>query len=241
MAPVKWVLTREIAAADREARQLAERGVDVLVVPCITFEEHPWPTWKEQPGSTVVLITSKRAAQAWLESGDRADVVAAMAPSTSEFLLQHGARVDVTARGGVIALAESIGQTWRKLGRPAWHFRYPTSDAGLERNEQTDAISVLATMGPVERHVVYQTRAVAGLAPRLEATMPHDEWGICFASPSAVDAFLDACPKRAGPSHVVCFGRSTAEQWDERHPPEWRDALLTASVVDTVVSLEERP
>jgi uroporphyrinogen-III synthase len=239
---VHWLLTRELSDAKREQALLRTRGVDASVVPCIAFVERPWPRWRGEPGRSVTLLTSRRAAGRYVaQQESRTSMVAALAPSTTALLSEHGVQVDVAARGGVIVLAEAIAQAWRALGRPRWHFRYPTSDAGLEREEQAQAVAVLSELGPVERQVVYETRAADGLPESLSEVLLA-QWAACFSSPSAVDAFLGAVPSGAAPpAHAVCFGRSTAQRWNARRPPAWREAVLTPSVVDTVVSLEEQP
>lgn len=238
---VKWLITRETAAALGECTSLKARGVDALVVPCLTFVPRPWPTWRAQAGEAVLVLTSQRAAQAALESGQRWRLIAATAPATAAFLTSHQLGVDIAAHGGVIGLAEAVAQAWGARGKPQWHFCYPTSDAGLDRDEQLRAIELLATIGPVERAVVYETHPVAGLAGAL-APLLGSAWAACFSSPSAVEAFLDARPPQTqAPAHAVCFGRSTAIRWNALHPAGWSDAVLTHSFVETVVSLEECP
>jgi uroporphyrinogen-III synthase len=238
---VKWLITRESAAAQRECTSLKARGVDALAVPCLTFVPRPWPTWDAQAGEAVLVLTSQRAAQAAIESGQPWRFIAATAPATAAFLTSHHLGVDIAAEGGVIGLAQAVAKVWSARGKPQWHFCYPTSDAGLDRDEQLRAVELLATIGPVERAVVYETHPVAGLTGAL-APLLGGAWAACFSSPSAVEAFLDARPPQAqAPAHVVCFGRSTATSWNARHPPGWSDALLTHSIVETVVSLEECP
>jgi hypothetical protein len=100
---------------------------------------------------------------------------------------------------------------------------------------------VLGHVGPVQRVAVYRTRVPPGLA----ATLHHlvrAPWSATFSSPSAVGAFMASAPADAVPPvHVLCLGRSTHLAWEARRRPGWSEALVTSSLLDTVVSLEEHP
>jgi uroporphyrinogen-III synthase len=236
---VKWILTREAADSADDCALLTARGVEVRAIPCVAFEDLPWPAWERDGRTPVMFLTSRRSARRYAEQVDPACLVAALSPATAEYLAQRAVKVDFTARGGVVPLAALLSFAWNSQGQPAWSIRYPTSSVGMDSAEQTEAMELLSKLGPVYRRPVYQTRAPEGLGPALrEAT--GSSWSVTFASPSAVSTFLAALPGGpVAPEHIVCFGRSTQRAWNLHRPVHWREAVFTSNVVDTVVSLEE--
>lgn len=229
--PTTWLITREAddARVDREA--FDERALPVIEVPCVETTWRRWP-WREAGGLT--LFTSRRAVSAWERAGaPPLGEVAAIAPSTSRALEALGVTPAVTAEGGVVALAEAIVAWWASRGRPALTVRYPTSGAGLQAPEQQQALTVLGTLGPVEREVVYDVRAPANLVPALEAATCFD-WAVTFSSPSAVSHFFAAHRGERAPRHAICVGRSTARAWNSLRPPSWPDAVISTELRSTL-------
>lgn len=217
---MRWVLTREL----EDGRALAEE-LGLEVVPCIERVELDWPAW---PPSPLVFVTSavvaKRLLRLTAPPGTR---IAALAPATSA-LLRHAV---VTAEGGAVALAEAV-KAWATKdpgALPALNIFYPTSDKGLAQPEQAEAVRILETVGTVHRHVVYETRAPAGLREALGARRGA---GFVFFSPSAVQNFM-AAGGEAG--RVLCVGGSTARAW----PRPDEVLLATPETVRTV--LKENP
>jgi uroporphyrinogen-III synthase len=238
---VTWLITREADDARADCGALAERGVEAQPLPCVEFEGLEWPRWVQRPGTPLTVLSSKQAAQRYLAQPDRAGLVAAMAPVTAGLLATHGTSCTVVATGGAVALAQAVWATWTLLGQPAWHLRWPTSDVGLGTREQGEALALLSRVGPVERAAVYRTRPPEGLAEALHRSLRRP-WSATFSSPSAVEAFVAGAPEDAvAPGNVICLGRSTARAWEAQRRPGWCDALLTTSLLDTVVSLEESP
>lgn len=236
-----WILTREEESALRDCAEVRARGVEAQVLPCIEFVDRAWPRWSPAPGTPVVFLTSRRAAQRYLEHLDAGELVAAVVPATKAVLDERGVPVEVGARGGAVPLAEALVAAWEAQGCPAWHVRYPTSDVALTAKEQALAMTVLARVGPVQREVVYETRTPAALASSLRARQG-EAWSGCFHSPSAVRAFLSEAPSAmTRPTHVVCFGRSTQAEWNQHRRTSWPEAVLSSSIVETIVSLEESP
>jgi uroporphyrinogen-III synthase len=241
---VTWIFTREAADSADACATLAARGLAVRSVPCVEFGDLPWPTWRGEGRRPVMFLTSKRSARrfaecAWPSSATEPGLVAALGPVTTDFLAQRRVRVDLTAHGGVVPLAAQVRTTWESFGRPAWAIRYPTSTLGLDAPEQHEALELLSQVGPVQREAVYETRAPAGLAQALRA-MTHSAWSVTFSSPSAVTAFLrNLSPDALPPGHVVCLGGSTQRAWNQHKPLQWREAVITSNVVDTIVALEE--
>jgi uroporphyrinogen-III synthase len=236
-----WLITREAEDARRECQALHAKGVHAISTPCIDCVTLPWPEWAQHPGRAVVFLTSRRSAQQFLDAGPRGELVAAVAPSTTGLLDAEHCAVDLSATGGALALANALHAWWQKLGQPKWHVRYPTSDRGATASgEQSAAIDVLSRVGPVDRRVVYQTRVPEGLARTLGAHAV-EQWSISLASPSAVEAFFTHAPAQAvAPRHVVVFGHSTEAAWNSQKPASWPTATLTTTVVETIVSLEEK-
>jgi uroporphyrinogen-III synthase len=186
-----------------------------------------------------MFLTSRRAAQAWLDAKPRGELVVAVAPSTTELLDESQCAVDLSAPGGTVALATALVAWWKKLGQPRWHVRYPTSDRGASSTEQAAAADLLVRVGPVDRRVVYETRTPENLTATLAAQVVAP-WAVSFASPSAVDAFLaNVAPGAPAPTHVLGFGNSTAAAWNARRPAEWPVARLTTTVIETIASLKE--
>ncbi len=234
-----WLITRELEDARRECDELVARGVRAVAVPCISCVTKPWPEWSPYPGRPVMFLTSRRAAQAWLDAGPRGELVAAVAPSTTELLDASQCAVDLSAPGGTVALANALLTWWKKLGQPRWHVRYPTSDRGVSSAEQAAAADVLVRVGPVDRRVVYETRTPDELSSSLAATL-RAPWAVSFASPSAVESFFGRLPAGApAPEHVLCFGSSTASACNSRQPAGWPAARLTTTVIETIASLKE--
>ncbi|MEW5738698.1 MAG: uroporphyrinogen-III synthase [Myxococcota bacterium] len=241
-----WLLTREAEDAAAEAELLSKAGVKWASVPCIEFVARPWPEWPAREGTPVLFITSRRAAtaippgDAW-RSKDAPGMIAATAPATRAWLEAHGHPVDFWARGGAEELARTLVAAWQAQGRPSWHVRYPTSDAGFSAAEQENAVALLKTVGPVDRAVVYETKSAEGLEDRLEPFL-RLPYSLTFSSPSAVKAFLAACPKGSRPAdRVVCFGASTVRAWNVGRPEGWPEGeVAESSVVETIVSNKER-
>lgn len=247
-APVDttWLLTREAEDAVADAEFLSRAQVKWASVPCIECVLRPWPAWPPREGTPVHFFTSRRAAAGFpLGSTWRKDksagLIAAVAPSTAAWLETHGHTIDVQAPGGAEGLARAVVGEWQARGRPSWHLRYPTSDAGLHSPEQEAAVALLKTVGPVDRAVVYETRTPEALDERLEPYL-RAPYSVTFSSPSAVKAFLAACPKGVrAPDRVVCFGASTSRAWDVGCPSGWPAAEPAShSVVETILSHKEK-
>lgn len=186
-----------------------------------------------------MFLTSRRAARQYLAQAERDGLVAAMAPATSSELAANGVRADLEGRGGAASLAEVLMTAWVARGKPRWDVRYPTSDVGLAAKEQGQAMATLSRIGHVQRETVYDTLVPAGLGEALRVPLS-EPWSACFHSPSAVAAFLAQAPVTAlSPAHVVCFGRSTQAEWNQKRRERWPEALLSSSIVETIVSLEE--
>jgi uroporphyrinogen-III synthase len=238
---VKWILTREKDDAANDCAELLRLGVQVESVPCVELVSQPWPRWRKESGTRITFLTSRRAARCYLEQPERIGLVAAVAPATSASLEASRIAVEMSARGGAVALAEAVLARWEERGRPPWHIVYPTSDVALEAKEQTLALSILSRVGPVQREAVYANRVPAGLAAALETSLA-GRWSACFHSPSAVRALLaEAPPGATVPAHVVCFGRSTLDAWNQGRRASWPPAVLSSSIVETITRLEEPP
>jgi uroporphyrinogen-III synthase len=247
-APVglTWLLTREVEDIAADAEVLSRAGVQWASVPCIEFVARPWPEWPAREGTPVLFITSRRAAAAMppkdMGRGTNGPgLLAATAPATRTWLEAHGHPVDFWAHGGAVGLARTVVAAWHAQGRPSWHVRYPTSDAGLRAAEQVQAVALLETLGAVDRAVVYETRAAPRLEERL-ARFLRGPYSLTFSSPSAVKAFLKACPRGArAADRVVCFGASTARAWDVGRPLGWPvGEVAESSLVEAITSHKER-
>jgi uroporphyrinogen-III synthase len=233
-----WLFTRELADAMPDCAALEAKGVRAVAVPCIECVELAWPQWSPAPGEPLVFLTSRRAARVFARprAGSEA-LIAAVSPTTSGYVTRQGRTPAIVVPGGAVALAHEVVRAWEARGQPVWHVRYPTSDVGLEAPEQLDAVRALERVGPVERRVVYETRTPEGLAGRL-APWLETSFGLCFASPSAVSACLQALPPAPPPPmRVLCFGRSTWERYQSSCPAGWPPGALVNSLVDAILSL----
>lgn len=236
-----WIFTREAADSADSCASLQARGLTVQSVPCVEFADLPWPVWNSEEGSVpVTFLTSRRSARRFVEhAANERTLVAAMSPATAEFLETSSVHVDFTARGGVVPLASVVSFAWHTQGQPKWAIRYPTSTLGIDSDEQHEALEILSQLGPVQREAVYETRPPAGLAEVLRG-MTQTAWNVTFSSPSAVTSFLHSLsPDALPPGHIVCLGRSTQRAWNQHKPQQWRDAVFTSNVVDTIVALED--
>ncbi|MDP2273891.1 MAG: uroporphyrinogen-III synthase [Archangium sp.] len=214
-----WLLTRETD----------EPRADAIVVPCVETKVLPWPfSARSAPGERVgvrgcelTLFTSAKSVAAWVGSNrPPLQKVAALRPATSSELEKHGITPDITAEGGVVALAHAI-RAWCNF--PV-HFRYPTSNAGLDSPEQAEAIDLLSGIGKVDRRVAYEVTAPAGLRESLQGATKGD-WAISFASPSAVHHFFAArAVITSAPKEAACLGASTVRAWNDRRPKDWPEA-----------------
>lgn len=241
-----WLLTREAEDAVADGELLSRANVRWASVPCIECVVRPWPVWPQRDGTPVHFFTSRRAAAAlpvgsdW-RTGRGTGVIAAAAPATAAWLRAHGHTVDIEATGGAEGLARKLLLEWQGRGQPNWHVRYPTSDAGLHAAEQEGAVALLKTVGPVDRAVVYETRPPPQLADTLEPFLLAP-YSVTFSSPSAVKAFLAACPRGVrAPDFVLCFGASTCRSWDVGRPAAWPAAEpATHSLVESILSHKEK-
>jgi uroporphyrinogen-III synthase len=232
-------MTREAEDADGECALLREQAIEVERVPCIACVARHWPVWSSPTAMSVTFLTSRRAARGYLAQGERGGLVAAMAPATTAELAAGGVKAGFEGRGGAASMAEALVTAWIARGKPSWHVRYPTSDVALKSKEQSQAMTTLSRIGAVQRETVYDTQVPPGLGEALRAPVSQP-WSACFHSPSAVAAFLAEVPDTAQPpTHVVCFGRSTQAEWNQKRRERWPQALLSASIVETIVSLEE--
>ena len=217
-----WLITREAddARAERDAH-----GEGALVVPCVETKllAWPWPASKKN----LTCFTSRRAVSAWVAAGKPTlGNVAALAPSTSAALEAAGLQPAITAEAGVVSLAEAV-ITWAK---GPLSIRYPTSDLGLESPEQTHALELLAKAGTVDRQVVYEIAAPANLRESLERSA-RGEWGISFASPSAVQHFFGSgAVLEQAPVRVACLGAATERAWNGARPAGWPLAFNSREV-----------
>jgi len=238
---VTWLITREAVEAEADCALLAQRGVPARPAPCVAFEPLPWPAWTPGPGVPLTVLSSKHAAVCYLQQPDRSGLVAAMAPTTANLLASQGVSSAVVAQGGAVALAQAVLAAWTLGGQPRWHLRWPTSDVGAGTLEQGEALALLRRVGPVQREAAYRTTVPSGLAGTLRPLLRAD-WSATFSSPSAVEAFLANLPTDVrAPTRVLCLGRSTLRAWEAHRHAGWTEAWLTTSLLDTVVSLEERP
>jgi uroporphyrinogen-III synthase len=221
-----WLITREADDAREEREAWSARGVATVSVPCVETLSLPWPWARGAETNLLTLFTSRRAVSSWLAAGKpRLGAVAALAPATSQALLAEGVQPDVTAEGGVIALAQSVLAWWKARGCPPTRVHYPTSNAGLHAPEQTEALRLLSKLVEVDRQLAYEVRAPEGLKASLERAV-EDDWAVTFSSPSAVHHFLSAgAALGRAPAEVVCRGGSTLRAWNSARPTGWPEAV----------------
>jgi uroporphyrinogen-III synthase len=205
-----WVITRALPDADADVAALRAVGVAATAVPCIERVPLPWPDWQPE-APRLVLVTSPFAAtqliDAWPKLPAPRPRIAAMAPATATRLTEAGIGVELSAQGGVVALAQAIREAYGS-GRLA--ILYPTSDAGSRQPEQEEALRILHPFATVERIPVYSTRAPQGLERAL-ASLPRPV-GAAYFSPSAVE-HASACGFSA--DRVACVGQSTYRRFCE--------------------------
>ena len=136
--------------------------------------------------------------------------LAALAPSTSNALKRLDLKPSIESSDGVVALAEVVGRSLQARGIRSASFWYPTSAAGLDSLEQSEAIETLSRFGSVTRVAAYDVTAPSQLASQLRV-LPR-EVGVLFSSPSAVRHFIEG-HDRLGliPSvrMAACWGAST--------------------------------
>jgi uroporphyrinogen-III synthase len=201
-----WAITRAEPDASRVCDELRAAGVVAVAVPCIERVPCEVVPWRPSAHRVVVLTSAGTVEALGQRIIDAApDEVAALAPATARAVERLGLKVTVESANGVVALAHAIAARLERRGVVAPAFWYPTSDAGLEQDEQREAVARLGLLGPVTRPVAYTTRA----PPELKATLAglRLPFGAFFASPSAVANFVAASPPR--PERVVCWGAST--------------------------------
>jgi len=225
----QWNVARGAVEAAPWITALARLGLDARALPCIERAPLAWPDVlvPADAGRTVVVCTSGYAARLVAERRAQArwgeDVVlAAVAPATAAVLAAASVPVEISARGGSVALARAIVQAasatndHRHAATTTTRVLYPTSDQGMQQPEQRDALALLSTVsGDVRRAAVYTTTPAPGLAPAV-ARLPRPA-GLVFFSPSAVDAFVDVADAGLLASAcAVCVGESSARAWQRR-------------------------
>lgn len=229
-----WAITRAEPDARRVCDELRAAGVEAVALPCIERVPCPVPPWRPSAHRVVVLTSAATvdALGSALEATEPHEV-AALSPATSAAVARRGVRVTVESPGGALALAEAVAERLERRGVVDPAFWYPTSDAGLERDEQLEAVARLELLGPVTRPVAYVTRAPPGLDAAV-ARLPVP-FGAFFASPSAVAHFVGAGAPL--PARVVCWGESTLRAAQ----PHFPDAVLadrTRPLAQTLTSKE---
>ncbi len=194
---MRWVITRAQPDADADAKALRDAGFDAIAVPCIERVALPWPAWPSTGKPRVVFVTSPFAARQLAAAWPIDARVAAMAPITSAKLRAAGVPVAFEAEGGAVALARTLSGPLDVL--------YPTSDVGMQQDEQDEALKILQSFATVTRAAVYATKPTGLPVPKGQAYV--------FMSPSAVEhAGDDLRPQR-----VVCIGQSTVRRFRELH------------------------
>lgn len=190
-----WVITRAQPDADADASALRAAGFEAVAVPCIERVALPWPAWPPTGRPRVVFVTSPFAGRQLVQAWPLDATVAALAPITSAKLREAGVPVAIEAEGGVVALARAL----EARGGPV-DVLYPTSDVGLQQEEQAEALKILSTFAQVTRAAVYATRRPDGLQ------LPKGARYV-FMSPSAVENALAGGDLSA--EAVACIGQST--------------------------------
>jgi uroporphyrinogen-III synthase len=198
-----WAITRAADDAAAQCETLRAAGVPAFPLPCVELTLRPVPEWKPT-GTPVVLLTSKTALLAVRPAlTGFPGLLAALSPQTSEAASASGLTVHVEAEGGAVSLARAVVAHLQHAHVSTPAFWYPTSDVGLQSDEQTEAVALLEALGPVTRPAVYETRAPS----TLRTATPPERFHAFFASPSAVEHFLSA--RLPAPQRVACWGHST--------------------------------
>lgn len=230
---MKWWITRSVDEAEAMAAELRAAGLDAGALPLIERRRERWPAdWPpgDKDQTHVVFITSGETAKQLLEHGVGNAWVAALEPNCTRILREGGVEPRFCSGGGAVELARTVASA--RAGARL-HVHYPTSDAGLLRDEQDDALRLLELAGPVNRFVSYRVHTPAGAGRQLSSTNEGDGW--LFFSPSAVENFFSLSGPR--PSRVWCHGRSTREAWQAQREALWPDAGLLAPGVDLAAQL----
>jgi uroporphyrinogen-III synthase len=210
-----WILTREPEDNAPLAAELRARGVSSVELPCIERVMREWP----QATADVVMITSRTAARV----APPHEAIAALAESTAPELERRGISPVLTASGGVVGLARAVSEKF--AGK---RVLYVHSAQAAGRDEHTQALTILRAACPLETHVLYDLCMPLGAAMEWR-TLQLEDYGLFFASPSAVDNFfaLWRGHPRAVPARAACLGASTLAAWRMRKPSDFPDALLT--------------
>jgi uroporphyrinogen-III synthase len=241
-----WVLTRARAESHELSRAMRAAGLATRVLPCIERTRRAFPAWPWPAGDNVpfVFVTSPYAAGCvpWKRLLARSVRVAALEPKSVEVLRGLGVPVEVTARGGTVALAKALTRYRRAFLLPRdLDIVYPTSTLGTDEREQQASRRLLARLGRVSAPVCYATAAPRGLAAAVRK-LPARPLGLVFASPSAVKHF-DAARKQAKVRPevraVVCLGLSTASAWNEARLAAWPKARSVTSISQLISACQE--
>jgi uroporphyrinogen-III synthase len=180
-------------------------------------------------GPSLLVLSSATSVPALAASGGAPEgvVVAAVGPATAEALADVGSPASIIGDGsGGAALVERIGRP------PSPGDRAVVLAAAGGRREVVDG---LAAQGwSVDEVVVYET-----LPRRIDEAEIAELDGcsvVCFASPSAVEAFValrDARGERLRPHRAVAIGETTADA--ARH--HGLDVVLAASATDEAMAV----
>lgn len=249
-AVLTWAITRAVDESRMLVDQLIGEGVRAVSLPCIERTVRALAPWKPE-GHRVVLLTSVTAVEAvkpLLAIAMPLDV-AVLSPTTREaFLVKTETRavenashptITVESEEGVVALSHRILESLHARGITHAHFWYPTSSAGLEAQEQNEAIALLSRRGPVDRVIAYDVATPGSLIAQLREVPP--QLGVVFSSPSAVRHFLGATRQLEQAPRVklaACWGESTCRAASP-YFPQTHLLSRTRPLAESLLALEK--
>lgn len=161
------LVTRPLAQATRTARQLEQRGHDVLIDPVLELRQLPVPPIGADV--TAVAVTSANAAPA-LAGIDPALPVFAVGEATAAAARAVGRHAVLVAEGDGIALARLIGRSATPGRGTILHLAGTDVRPGFEQE--------LALSGHgYRRAIVYETAPTAGMDPAAETAIRQHRLG----------------------------------------------------------------
>jgi uroporphyrinogen III methyltransferase / synthase len=219
LAERRILLTRRPDQSEPLARRLADLGATVVFAPAIEvgapedqgpldealrdLDQYEWLVFTSPNAVAAVKARLEALGQYGLPTGLK---VASVGRTTSEAAMEAFRECPVALAPADDYRAEGLVEAFAKLDLPPRRVLLPVSD--LSRPTLAEGLRALGAT--VDQRVAYRTSTPEDLASRLQQTLASGIDLVLFASPSAVQGFVDVLGAGAAGLPAVAIGPTTA-------------------------------